>query len=90
MTEADIEIILERAKELHQEVRPRIISDNGPKFIAKDFNGDSRRSAVVNSKHQLPSGRRLAVQCAEATSGRRSATPQIANSPARRPASRLS
>ena len=37
MTEADIEIILERAKELHPEVRPRIISDNGPQFIAKDF-----------------------------------------------------
>ncbi len=30
-------VILERAKELHQEVRPRIISDNGPQFIAKDF-----------------------------------------------------
>jgi hypothetical protein len=27
MTEADIEIILERAKELHPEGRPRIISD---------------------------------------------------------------
>ena len=37
MTEADIEIILERAKELHPETRPRIISDNGPQFIAKDF-----------------------------------------------------
>jgi transposase InsO family protein len=37
MTEADIEIILERAKELHPEVKPRIISDNGPQFIAKDF-----------------------------------------------------
>src|SRR5206468_5250362 len=35
MTEADIEIILERAKELHQEVRPRVISDNGPQF--KEF-----------------------------------------------------
>ena len=28
MTESDIEIILERAKELHPEARPRIISDN--------------------------------------------------------------
>ncbi len=37
MTESDIEIILERAKELHPEARPRIISDNGPQFIAKDF-----------------------------------------------------
>jgi hypothetical protein len=37
MTEADIEIILERTKEFHPEARPRIISDNGPQFIAKDF-----------------------------------------------------
>jgi len=37
MTEADIEIILQGAKEKHPEVGPRIISDNGPQFIAKDF-----------------------------------------------------
>ena len=37
MTEADIEIILERAKEQYLGVKPRIISDNGPQFIAKDF-----------------------------------------------------
>ena len=37
MTEAEIEIILQRAKERFPEARPRIISDNGPQFIAKDF-----------------------------------------------------
>jgi len=37
MTEANIEIILQGAKEKYQEARPRIISDNGPQFIAKDF-----------------------------------------------------
>lgn len=37
MTEADIEIILQRAKEMFPGVKPRIISDNGPQFIAKDF-----------------------------------------------------
>jgi len=37
MTESDIEIIMERAKELHPEAKPRIISDNGPQFIAKEF-----------------------------------------------------
>jgi hypothetical protein len=37
MTEAEIEIILERAKGLHPKGRPRIISDNGAQFIAKDF-----------------------------------------------------
>jgi transposase InsO family protein len=37
MTEGDVECILVRARELHPGVRPRIISDNGPQFIAKDF-----------------------------------------------------
>jgi transposase InsO family protein len=37
MTEANVEILLERAKEKFPEARPRIISDNGPQFIAKDF-----------------------------------------------------
>lgn len=37
MTEADVEIILQRAREKYPEARPRIISDNGPQFIAKDF-----------------------------------------------------
>jgi transposase InsO family protein len=37
MKEQDVECILERAKELYPDARPRIISDNGPQFIAKDF-----------------------------------------------------
>jgi transposase InsO family protein len=37
MTEADIEIILQAAKEKHPQAKPRIISDNGPQFIARDF-----------------------------------------------------
>jgi hypothetical protein len=37
MTEADIEIILQAANEKYPEARPRIISDNGPQFLAKDF-----------------------------------------------------
>jgi len=37
MKEREVECILERAKELYPEARPRIISDNGPQFIAKDF-----------------------------------------------------
>jgi putative transposase len=37
MQEPDIEIILQRARERIPEARPRIISDNGPQFIAKDF-----------------------------------------------------
>lgn len=37
MSEQQIEIILQKARELHPQARPRIISDNGPQFIAKDF-----------------------------------------------------
>jgi transposase InsO family protein len=37
MTEADIEIVLQRAREKHPEAKPRIISDNGPQFLARDF-----------------------------------------------------
>ncbi|HEX9156141.1 MAG TPA: IS3 family transposase [Nitrospira sp.] len=37
MTEADVETIIQRARERYPDARPRIISDNGPQFIAKDF-----------------------------------------------------
>lgn len=37
MTEAEIEIIIQRAREKFPDARPRIISDNGPQFIARDF-----------------------------------------------------
>ena len=37
MKEAEIEIILQRAREKFPQAYPRIISDNGPQFIAKDF-----------------------------------------------------
>jgi len=37
MTEADVQIILQRAREKYPTATPRIISDNGPQFIAKDF-----------------------------------------------------
>ena len=48
MTEAEIEIILERAKEKFPEARPRIISDNGPQFIAKDFKEFIRISGMTH------------------------------------------
>lgn len=37
MAEADIETVLQRARERYPDVHPRIISDNGPQFIARDF-----------------------------------------------------
>jgi transposase InsO family protein len=37
MKEEDVELILQKAKEKFPEARPRIISDNGPQFIAREF-----------------------------------------------------
>src|SRR5262249_30229469 len=37
MTEADVEQIMQRARERFPGVTPRIVSDNGPQFIARDF-----------------------------------------------------
>lgn len=37
MTETEVEIILQRAREKFPTARPRIISDNGPQFIAREF-----------------------------------------------------
>ncbi len=37
MTESDVETIVQRAREKFPGAQPRIISDNGPQFIAKDF-----------------------------------------------------
>jgi len=48
MTEADIEIILQAAQEKHPEARPRIISDNGPQFIARDFKEFIRISGMTH------------------------------------------
>jgi putative transposase len=48
MTEAEVEILLQRAKEKFPEARPRIISDNGPQFIAKDFKEFIRISGMTH------------------------------------------
>jgi putative transposase len=37
MKEADVEVVLQRARERFPTARPRIITDNGPQFIARDF-----------------------------------------------------
>ena len=37
MRERDVEIVLQRARELFPQARPRVISDNGPQFVARDF-----------------------------------------------------
>ena len=50
MTEADVEIILQRAKEKFPDAQPRIISDNGPQFVAKDFKEFIRISGMTHVK----------------------------------------
>ena len=37
MKEIEVETVVQRAREKHPGARPRIISDNGPQFIAKEF-----------------------------------------------------
>ena len=37
MKESEVELILQRARERYPGVAPRIISDDGPPFVAKDF-----------------------------------------------------
>jgi len=37
MKESEVELIIQRAREKYPDEKPRIISDNGPQFIARDF-----------------------------------------------------
>jgi transposase InsO family protein len=48
MTEADVEIILQHAREKFPDAQPRIISDNGPQFISKDFKEFVRISGMTH------------------------------------------
>jgi transposase InsO family protein len=48
MKEWEVEVILEMAKEKYPEARPRIISDNGPQFIARDFKEFIRISGMTH------------------------------------------
>jgi hypothetical protein len=56
MEEADVETIIKRTREAHPEVRPRVISDNGPRFIAKDvveiFAARDRKLAEARQRRQ--------------------------------------
>ncbi|MDQ3635673.1 MAG: IS3 family transposase [Acidobacteriota bacterium] len=47
MTQSDVEIIIEQAKEKYPMAKPRIITDNGPQFIAKDFKEYIRISGMT-------------------------------------------
>ena len=48
MKEVDVETILQRAREKYPDAKPRIISDNGPQFIARDFKTFIRISGMTH------------------------------------------
>jgi transposase InsO family protein len=48
MTEADVEIVLQRAKEAVPDAHPQVITDNGSAFIAKDFKEFIRISGMTH------------------------------------------
>ncbi len=48
MKEADVEVVLQRAREAFPDSRPRIISDNGPQFVAKGFKEFIRLSGMTH------------------------------------------
>ena len=50
MKESDVEIILQRGREKFPDTKPRIISDNGPQFIAKDFKEFIKISGMTHVK----------------------------------------
>jgi transposase InsO family protein len=57
MTEAHVQAIVQRAREQFPDAHPRIISDNGPQFIAKDFKefiGALLKARVRCRKLRLP------------------------------------
>lgn len=53
MTEREVELVLQRARERYPETHPRVISDNGPQFIARDFK-DFIRSAGMTHVRTSP------------------------------------
>ena len=48
MTEHDVEVVLQRAKEKFPDETPRIITDNGPQFVAKEFQQFIRVSGMTH------------------------------------------
>ena len=48
MKEIDVETILQRAREKAPGARPRIISDNGPQFVARDFKVFIREAGMTH------------------------------------------
>jgi putative transposase len=50
MTTSDVEIVIQRAREKFPEAHPRIISDNGPQFISREFKEFVRLCGMTHVK----------------------------------------
>lgn len=50
MEECDVEVILQRAREKYPHAKPRLITDNGPQFIARDFKEFVRLAGMTHVK----------------------------------------
>jgi putative transposase len=50
MEETDVQTIIQRAREAYPGVTPRIISDNGPQFLARDFKEFIRLAGMTHVK----------------------------------------
>jgi transposase InsO family protein len=50
MEETDVEVILQRAREKYPDATPRIITDNGPQFISRDFKEFIRIAGMTHVK----------------------------------------
>jgi putative transposase len=50
MEESDVETIIQRAREAYPGATPRIITDNGPQFLAKDFKEFIRIAGMTHVK----------------------------------------
>ena len=46
MKEREVELVLQKAREQYPEARPRVISDNGPQFVAREFKQFIRLSGM--------------------------------------------
>ena len=67
MTEADVEIILQRGLEKYPCAKPRIISDNGPQFVARDFKEFIRIAGMTHVRPR-PITRRATARSSAGTS----------------------
>ena len=54
MKEAGVEQLVERAREFHPSVKPRMFSDHGSQFIAGDFKLSIRLTCMTHMRSHRP------------------------------------